>query len=123
MLSFTNYYQQTVNLPAKNCSQQILLHLTDVSTFAREISKALTVVGLGASALRVLFNVNETTDLAWTAAFGVSWLLSKNIAQRLEPQAKNMIAHFKKLQEERTPFSSICPRERAATHFSAIDIE
>ncbi len=101
MVSFTNYSLQPLTIQAESPYQLMLLKLTDASTLVRELSKVGTVAGLVVSASSVFINVSLTTTLSWTAAFGVSWLISRNIAQRLEPHAKDMLAHFKNLQEGR----------------------
>ena len=105
MLTVSNYYQQSHDLPAENGYQIMLLKWTDASTYLREASKCGTVVGLVASASSLVFKFDPTVALVCTAVSGVNWLLSRSCAKKLEPQAEEMIEHFKDLRARRNLLS------------------
>lgn len=99
MFNMTNYYQQSLVIPAQNSLQITILELADLSTALREITKLGTVVGLVSSASSVVFNFDPTLALACTAVCGTSWLLTRKCAQYLEPEAQEIIQHFKDLKD------------------------
>jgi hypothetical protein len=101
MFNISNYYQQSHGLPAEDELQLMLLKWADASTLVRESSKYGTAIGLVVSATSLVFNFNPTIALTFTAISGVSWLLSRTCAQKLEPEAEEMIKHFKELKEGR----------------------
>lgn len=102
MLHISNYYEQSRGLPAQNGFQIALLQWADTSTLLRETTKLGTVVGLATSASSVVFNFDPTVALTCTAVCGISWLLTRTCAQKLEPQAQIMIQHFKDLRDGKT---------------------
>ncbi len=99
MFNTSNYYDQSIGLPAKNDYQLILLRLADTSTFLRETSKVGTVVGLVSLASCVIFNFDPTIALTCTAISGCSWLLSNTCAKKLEPQAQDRLQYFKNVRD------------------------
>lgn len=99
MFNVSNYYEQSRGLPAQNGLQIAILQLADTFTLLRETTKLGTVVGLVSSASSVVFNFDPTIALTCTAACGISWLLTRTCAQKLEPKAQSMIQHFKELRD------------------------
>jgi hypothetical protein len=99
MFNISNYYEQSRGLPAQNGFQIAILKWADASTLLRETTKLGTVVGLVSSASSVVFNFDPTIALTCTAVCGISWLLTRTCAQKLEPEAQSMIQHFKDLRD------------------------
>lgn len=95
MFNVSNYYQQSEGLPIKNSFQLTLLQWTDASTVLRETSKCGAVTSLVVSASSLIFNFDPTIALTCTAISGVSWLLTRTCAQKLEPEAKKLIEDLK----------------------------
>lgn len=102
MFNVSNYYEQSQGLPAQNSLQIAILKWADTSTILRETTKLGTVVGLVSSASSVVFNLDPTLSLTFTAVCGMSWLLTRTCAQKLEPKAQDMIQHFKDLRDRET---------------------
>lgn len=100
MFNLSNYYEQSRGLPAENDYQLILLKMTDASTLGRETAKIAALIGFVGSVSGVIFNFDPMKPLYWTMAFGASWLIARACAHKLEPQAEDMIRHFKELRNE-----------------------
>jgi len=99
MIKLSNYCKQAEELPAQNEYQIAILKIADSSTFLREATKIGTVIGIvGLSASKV-FNFNPAVAVSFTIVCGVSWLLFRTCAQRIEPKAQNMIQHFQELKD------------------------
>lgn len=101
MFTFPNYYQQSRNLPVEDDFQLFLLSCTDTSILFRETSKCGAVASLAVSAASTVFNINPTIPLTCTAIFGAFWLLGRTCAQKLEPQAKDMIQYFQDMKDNK----------------------
>lgn len=99
MFNVTNYCEQVRGLPAENDFQLVLLNCTDISTYVRETCKCGAVVSLVISASSAVFNFDPTIAFTSTPIFGVSWLIGRTCAQKLEPQAQDMIKYFKEMKE------------------------
>ncbi len=101
IFNVSNYYEQSRGLPKENDFQIMTVKLADYSTYARELTKVVAVAGLVTTAVCFLFNSDPTIPLICTTISGIGWLLTRTCAQRLEPQAQDMIKHFRALQAER----------------------
>jgi hypothetical protein len=99
MIKTSNYYEQSMELPAQNSFQLMLLQLTDATTLLREGSKMGTVIGLVSLAASAVFNFNPSPALTCTVVSGLAWVLSRTCAQKLEPQAQDMIQHFVNIRD------------------------
>lgn len=75
------------------------LQCADASTLLRETTKVGAVIGLVTSASSTFFNFNPKIALVCTAVCGVSWILSRACAQRLELIAQDVIKHLKDLRD------------------------
>lgn len=99
MFRVSNYYEQSRTLPVQNSFQLMILQWADAATLLREGSKMGTAIGLVSSAASVVFNFNPTTALTCTAVCGLTWVLSRTCAQKLEPRAQNRIQYFKNVRD------------------------
>lgn len=101
MLNITNYYNQSIGLPADNSYELALLKWTDISTFLRETSKVGILIGIVSSASSLIFNFDPAIPVTCTIISGCTCILLTACARKLEPQAQQMLQHFKELQKER----------------------
>lgn len=99
MFNTSNYSQQSVGLPVQNPFQLEVLQWADRATFLRETTKIGTVVGLVTSAASIIFSSDPIYPLAFTTACGISWLLTKTCAAKLEPEAQDTLLFFKDLKD------------------------
>ena len=111
MFKVSNYCEQSKNLPVQDGFQLICLQWADASTILREGSKIGFLVGLTVSISSNFFNFKATPALVFTAVCAVSWLLFRTCAQKLEPQARNMIKSF---QESKTRQHLLTPQQASS---------
>lgn len=104
MFQTSDYYRQSMSLPAENSFQIALLQWTDTAIFLREASKMGTLIGTVVSASSLVFNFDPTIALSCTAVFIVTFAVTRECAKSWEPQAKDMIQHFKQLQGQRRSY-------------------
>lgn len=103
MFNVSNFYEQSKTLHAQNSFQIALLKLTDATTLLRETSKVGIVVGLVSSASSVVFNFDPTIALTCSLVCVLSYMVTRTCAKCLEPQAEEMIQHFKDWRKDIIP--------------------
>jgi len=101
MVHTTHYLEQSKGLPVEDGFQLAVLGCVDRITFLREASKVAAVAGLVGNAASMIFNYNTTLPLIITAVGGVTWFCCSKMAQKYEPQAKEIIRYFRGQQRER----------------------
>lgn len=110
MTYITNYTMQARGLPIQNGFQQKTLQCADGVTRLRELGKLSAVGGLVSSIASVAFGYDPKLSLAVSLVAGATWLCFRKMAQKLEPQAQDLIKYFGDLHNrdsERQPLSSI----------------
>lgn len=101
MFGASSYYAQSKGLSAENEYQIFILKFADTFIALRDAGKYASVIGIVGTVASTILGYYPSYPLSMTAIGGCIWFGSSKIAQRLEPEAKKMLDHFKDLQKRK----------------------
>lgn len=99
----THYYDQSNRMPTVSTGQAFYFRVTDATTFTRDVSKLVNVIGTIGQVASLCFSFEPNTTTYFFVASSLTWGATNMISRYMEPQAKKMLGEHKDEEMEYIP--------------------
>lgn len=89
-IKVTAYYEEAKNLSINDEAERILKY-ADIATSAREVGKIGSVIGTVCTVASSIFGSDPQLSISITAFSSMVWFSAHQVAELLEPKAKNIL--------------------------------